>query len=330
MAEKYFFNVPVDYNASERLDSYICSNLISEKSTLTRSQIKAQVKSILVNGKEKKLSYKVNANDRIEIELESNIPSQFDPENIPLEILYKDENVCVINKEQGMVVHPACGNWNGTLVNALLFHWNRNSIQEKACENTNEVLANRRPGIVHRLDKETSGIIITAKNTESQEFLAGQFRKRKNIVKEYICICCGRPSKNSGVIKTQIIRDPRDRKKFKAVENTNEGKYSETVYKCISFYGNYTLMKVRLHTGRTHQIRVHMKYLNCPILGDSVYGFLDKAFPNASLMLHSRLLKINIPGKDEVQVFKTETPERFLKVEKRLKQMYKKEVPVEI
>lgn len=311
--------VPLEYEDTIRLDKYIASL----PNGMNRSKLKSGVTEILVNGKKVKLSAKVKAGDQIDIQWEDNIPDNIEAENIPLDIIYEDESVTVVNKKQGMVTHPACGNWTGTLVNALLFHWGRNSISQIKEGSVAEILERRRPGIVHRLDKETSGIIITAKNRDAEEFLQNQF-KNKSLQKEYILICNGRPPKRTGEIKTQIIRDPKNRHRFKAVTDTSEGKYARTIYHCISCYGNYSLMRVRIKTGRTHQIRVHMKYLGCPILGDSIYNKADSNFPEATLMLHSVQLKIMLPNsrKKEYTTFITKTPERFIEIEKKLKKKY--------
>ncbi len=311
--------VPQDYEGQERLDKYIASL----PNGMNRSKLKSGVTEILVNGKKVKISQKIKANDQIDIQWEDNIPDNIDPENIPLDIIYEDENVTVVNKKQGMVTHPACGNWNGTLVNALLYHWGRESISQIKEGADSEILERRRPGIVHRLDKETSGIIITAKNRDTEEFLQNQF-KEKSLQKEYILITCGRPPHRNGDIRTQIIRDPKNRHRFKAVTDTAEGKYARTLYHCIATYGNYSLMRVRIKTGRTHQIRVHMKYLGCPILGDNVYNKVDSIFPDATLMLHSVQLKIHLPNNKDYTTFRTKTPKRFLKVEKKLKNKYPK------
>lgn len=318
-----FFSVkvPSEYTNNERLDKFI--SLLPNG--MNRSKLKSGITEILINGKKSKLSQKVKANDQIDIQWEDNIPDNIEPENISLDIIYEDENVTVVNKAQGMVTHPACGNWSGTLVNALLYHWGRNSIKQIKDGTTTEVLERRRPGIVHRLDKETSGIIITAKNRDSEEWLQSQFKNRC-LQKEYICICTGRPKEKSGDIRTQIIRDPKNRHRFKAVVDTNDGKYARTIYDCISCYGNFSLMRVRIKTGRTHQIRVHMKYIGCPILGDSIYNSENKIFPNATLMLHSCKLKIKLPKDKNFTLFKTKTPERFLNIEKQLKAKYSKEI----
>lgn len=333
--------VPADFEGSIRLDKFIASL----PNGMNRSKLKSGVTEILINGKKVKLSAKVQASDQIDIQWEDNIPDDIEPENLPLDIIYEDENVTVVNKKQGMVTHPACGNWNGTLVNALLYHWGRKAVSQLKEGSASEILERRRPGIVHRLDKETSGIIITAKNRDSEEFLQKQF-KEKSLQKEYILICTGRPPKRTGDIRTQIIRDPKNRHRFKAVDDTQQGKFARTIYHCIACYGNYSLMRVRIKTGRTHQIRVHMKYLGCPILGDSIYNKPDKNFPNATLMLHSVQLKIRLPNflntetnnqsdfanysetskGDGFTIFRTKTPQRFIEIEKKLKKMFPKTV----
>ena len=330
--------VPADFEGSIRLDKFIASL----PNGMNRSKLKSGVTEILINGKKVKLSAKVQASDQIDIQWEDNIPDDIEPENLPLDIIYEDENVTVVNKKQGMVTHPACGNWNGTLVNALLYHWGRKAVSQLKEGSASEILERRRPGIVHRLDKETSGIIITAKNRDSEEFLQKQF-KEKSLQKEYILICTGRPPKRTGDIRTQIIRDPKNRHRFKAVDDTQQGKFARTIYHCIACYGNYSLMRVRIKTGRTHQIRVHMKFLGCPILGDSIYSKTDKNFPNATLMLHSVQLKIKLPQaqninqnssmqsgnyknsiEDGLTLFRTKTPDRFIEIEKKLKKMFPK------
>ena len=218
------FSVPLDYTKNERIDKYI-ANL---PDGMNRSKLKSGMNQILINDKNAKLSQKIKAGDKIDISWDDNVPDDIIPQNIPLDIIYEDENVTVVNKKTGMVTHPACGNWEGTLVNALLYHWGRQSITDLNKGSESEILKRRRPGIVHRLDKETSGIIITAKNRDSEEWLLKQF-KDKCMQKEYICICCGKPTKKAGDIRTQIIRDPKNRQRFKAVENTDEGKFARTL-----------------------------------------------------------------------------------------------------
>lgn len=314
--------VPADFSTPERLDKYVAS----VSPNMNRSRLKAGVTSVLLNGKTAKFSSKVAPGDVIDIEWEENIPDDIEPENIPLEIIYEDENVTVVNKPQGMVTHPAAGNWNGTLVNALLFHWGRPPVHQKKEGSPDEILALRRPGIVHRLDKDTSGILITAKNRESEAFLHNQFADHSSLVKEYIAICCGHPKIPAGKIETQIVRDPKNRKRFKAVKDSSDGKYACTLYSCFATYGPFSLMRLRIKTGRTHQIRVHMKYIGCPIMGDPIYGnsLRHSPFEKATMMLHSYFLKIRIPGKDRPSVFKSSVPRRFKIVLKMLHAMYSK------
>ncbi|WP_407426840.1 RluA family pseudouridine synthase [Treponema sp.] len=319
--------IPDNYQGSTRLDKYIASLPSEELNGLSmnRSKLKSGITELLLNEKKSKLSAKVKAGDKIDIQWEDNIPENIVPQDIPLEIIYEDENVTVVNKKQGMVTHPASGNWSGTLVNALLYHWGRKAISQKADDlSLTELIIKRRPGIIHRLDKDTSGVIITAKNRDSEEFLHNEFLHHNRIKKEYIAICCGHPKILEGKIETQIIRDPKDRKKFKAVTGTNQGKYACTIYKCFATYGPFSLMKIRIKTGRTHQIRVHMKYLGCPIMGDSIYGnyLKNSPFENATLMLHAYLLSIRLPESKQRMTFKAPVPLRFKKVLKTLHQKY--------
>jgi 23S rRNA pseudouridine1911/1915/1917 synthase len=303
----------VDLNAEEtlRADSYIASI----PDGINRSKLKSAAASVSINGKEAKLSAKVKTGDTVVVSWEEQVPRQFTPENIPLDIIYEDDEVTVVNKKQGMVTHPAAGNWSGTLVNALLYHWGQNGI-------ANDTTNLQRSGIVHRLDRDTSGVIITAKNASMAEYLCAQFSGRR-VKKEYIAIVYGRPPAASGKIKTNIVRDRRDRKRFIAIDDKTRGKAAYTTYRCIACYGPFSLLKLRLKTGRTHQIRVHLKYIGCPVLGDPVYGVKNKVFESATLMLHSRLLAIRLHGEDFSE-FKAPVPLRFKKVLKTLHENYKK------
>jgi 23S rRNA pseudouridine1911/1915/1917 synthase len=289
---------------ARRLDAYVASL----KKGLTRSKLKAEAVSILLNSKKAKLSSKVKDGDSITVMWESP-PVIFQAEDIPLDVLYEDSQVTVINKAQGMVTHPGAGNWTGTLVNALLFRWGR------------DASVALRPGIVHRLDKDTSGVMIAAKTDSAIEWLTAQFAAHR-VKKEYIAIVTGRPKVACGHIKTLIARDTKNRKRF--MVDAVRGKTAHTVYRCIACYGPFSLMKVRLKTGRTHQIRVHMKYLGCPVLGDPLYGSKSAVFPDASLMLHSRRLTIRLPGSKAFSVYKAPIPERFKTVTRELHLRYKK------
>jgi 23S rRNA pseudouridine1911/1915/1917 synthase len=281
---------------------------------INRSRLKSGKASLWVNRKEAKFSAKIRNGDILQVDWEEPVPRQFLPEPIPLDILYEDENVLVVNKAQGMVTHPGAGNWTGTLVNALLHYRG----QDKAIPSANM----QRQGIVHRLDKDTSGALITAKNQDMADYLCGQFRSRR-VKKEYIAIVCGRPPARSGKINTRIVRDRRDRKRFVVTADADKGKEARTSYRCVACYGPFSLMRLRLKTGRTHQIRVHLKHLGCPVLGDPVYGVKNLLFPDAAMMLHARLLAIRLHGEVFSQ-FKAPVPERFKTVLHTLRERYKK------
>ena len=302
-------------SGSMRLDAYISQ----AENGMSRSRLKTTATSIMHNGSAAKLSINVRAGDLIEITWENPKPENLEPEDIPLDIIFENERVTVVNKKQGMVVHPAAGNWTGTLVNALLFHWGKNPQILDKSENSPLL----RPGIVHRLDKDTSGILITAKDADALSWLQNQFQSRR-VKKEYIAIVCGRPKEPHGSIKTGITRDSRNRKKFTTTD-PDKGKFAHTIYKCIACYGPYSLMRVKLKTGRTHQIRVHMKYLGCPVMGDPIYGKKDAIFDSATLMLHSYRLGIRLPDSNDFSVFKAPVPRRFKKVLKTLHEKYEKQ-----
>ena len=311
------FSVIVDDSVCEpmRLDAYIAKI----DGGMSRSRLKTVAQTILLNGTPSKLSKNVKAGDKIEITWVDPKPENLEPEDIPLEVIFENERVTVVNKKQGMVVHPAAGNWKGTLVNALLFHWGK-SAQSLDGEENSPLL---RPGIVHRLDKDTSGILITAKDRDALTWLQTQFQSRR-VKKEYIAIVVGHPKEPHGSIKTGITRDSRNRKKFTTTD-IDKGKFAHTIYKCVSCYGPYSLMRVKLKTGRTHQIRVHMKYLGCPVLGDPIYGKHDALFDSATLMLHARRLGIRLPDSSDFSVFEAPVPRRFKKVIKTLREKYEKQ-----
>lgn len=266
---------------------------------LSRSQIKSRLESLLINGKKAKLSSKLKNGDNIACTYKDEPIQDVIAEDLPLEIIYEDTNVIVVNKKQGMVTHPAHGHWTGTLVNALLFRFK---------EAKNIFGTSVRPGIVHRLDMDTSGIVICAKNVATQEFLAYQFKERTTH-KEYLAIVKGCPRLKEGRITTQHGRDPKNRKKFATLESG--GKIAITDYKVIKEWNGYSLVLLKLKTGRTHQLRVHMLYLKTPILGDPLYGNKDKHFPNASLMLHAWRLKIQVPGIEKALSVRAPIPLRF-------------------
>jgi 23S rRNA pseudouridine1911/1915/1917 synthase len=289
-----------------RFDLYISENL----KPLTRSQLKARFLSLLVNGKPSKLSRLVGNGDRFSLELleEADRSTASLPEAIPLAILYEDAEVIVLDKPQGMVVHPAHGNWSGTLANALLGHRESSSMPGGPSPDAPPP----RAGIVHRLDKDTSGVIIAGRNAAAQEFLAAQFRDRTTS-KTYVAVVSGRPPARTGCIDDTLARDPRDRKRWARAEE-GSGKRAVTEWRVVAEAGGYSILALRPKTGRTHQLRVHCRGIGCPIVGDPVYGRPDKRFPDATLLLHALELRIRLPGQTEASVFSAPLPERFRKV----------------
>lgn len=279
---------------------------------LSRSRLKNGATSVLVNGTPAKMSRLVRPADIITISWEDPVPGDIVPEELPLDIIFEDQSVTVINKAQGMVTHPAAGNWTGTLVHALLWHWKKQAPE-----------GNHRPGIVHRLDKDTSGVIITARTPEAESWLQEQFKQRRT-VKIYAAILTEVPKKRDGEVRTQILRDPKNRKRFTWSDNPEKGKSAHTDYHVVRTYGKYSLVLFRLHTGRTHQIRVHSKFLGCPILGDPVYGKKDPQFPGATLMLHAMKLTIMLPGNTIPATFEAPLPVRFKKVIRTLRERFPK------
>ncbi|MCL2800613.1 MAG: RluA family pseudouridine synthase [Treponema sp.] len=299
---------------SLRLDRYISENI----NLLSRSQIKARNLKAIVNGKEVKVSRLVKNGDSLELNWEDNPPMDIVPQDIPLNIIFENEDCIVVNKEQGMVVHPGAGNRQGTLANALYYRILKKGAADVGCAANAGSL---RPGIVHRLDKDTSGVIIAAFNEEAHAFLAEQFKARVTL-KKYVAIVLGVPKETKGKIETLHSRDPNDRRRFKVSAN---GKTAVTFYKVIKSWGKYSLLSLRPRTGRTHQLRVHMRHIGCPILGDPVYNSADKQFPNAALMLHSKSLAIILPGEANKRIFSTDKPQRFIDVIEKLDRIYKHE-----
>jgi len=309
-----FFTCVVEEKLSSpvRLDRYVSENL----RLLSRSQIKVKMLQAKINGKEVKLSHPVKSKDHLEMKWEEHLSLDIAPQDIPIDIVFENSRCVVVNKAQGMVVHPGAGNRQGTLVNALLFHREKRIIDREQSTDDKNIFQSggNRPGIVHRLDKDTSGLIIAAWDDEALVFLAEQFKNRK-VKKNYAAIVCGVPKDINGCIETFIARDPNNRKKFTVSAN---GRNAITYYKIIKKWQNYSLLLLRPKTGRTHQLRVHMRHIGCPILGDPVYGRADKMFPNALLMLHSKRLLITLPGETKERIFTSVLPERFFEIIKKL------------
>lgn len=278
-----------------RLDKYI-----SEHSDLSRSRVQELLTSgdILVNSKQEKPSYKVAIGDKISVHVPKLVPLNVEPEDIPLDIVYEDNDVIVVNKPQGMVVHPSAGHPNHTLVNALMNH-------------TKELAASPegfRPGIVHRIDKDTSGLLMIAKNTQARESLESQLAHKTN-KRVYLAIVHGNFKEASGTIDAPIARNPKERKKMAVVES---GKAAVTHFKVLEQYPNYALVSCQLETGRTHQIRVHMKYIGHPLVGDPLYG-PKKTLKGHGQFLHAKILGFKQPKTGQWLEFQVEPPEIFQK-----------------
>ncbi|MCL2191376.1 MAG: RluA family pseudouridine synthase [Treponema sp.] len=291
-----------------RLDRYVAENL----RLLSRSQIKARGLGARVNGREARVSHPVRNGDRLELSWMEPDPANLVPEDIPLDIMYEDDRAVVVNKPQGMVVHPGAGNWRGTLANAL-YH-------RRLGLGGSPETGGLRPGIVHRLDKDTSGVMVAAYDDEALAFLAGQFKSGK-AGKKYVAIVCGVPRERRGRVETFIARDPKNRKRFAVA---GRGRAALTLYSVLRAWQRHSLVLLRPRTGRTHQLRVHMRHLGHPIVGDPIYGFSDPMFPGAGLMLHARSLAIVMPGGGFGErppgecIFKAPLPRRFGEMIRRL------------
>ncbi|WP_312091951.1 RluA family pseudouridine synthase [Aminipila sp.] len=264
--------------------------------------------NITVNGQvTESKKYKVKAGDIIQVTMPEPKLLAVEPENIPLEMVYEDEDVLVINKPKGMVVHPANGNESGTLVNAVMYHCGKN------LSSINGVV---RPGIVHRIDKDTSGLLMIAKNDKAHNSLAEQLAEH-SITRAYRAIVYNNFTEDEGTVNKPIGRDPRDRMK-QAVTTVNS-KRAVTHYKVLERFGSFTLIEARLETGRTHQIRVHMSYIKHPLLGDMVYGPKKKILGVNTQMLHAKILGFRHPSTGEYMEFDSPLPEEFETVLRKLR-----------
>lgn len=275
---------------------------------ITRSNMQKLLEDgrVMKGSKVLKSNYKLRNGDEIIVDLPEPEPLDVQPENIPLDIIYEDEDVVVVNKARGMVVHPAAGNYSGTLVNALLYH----------CKNLSGINGVIRPGIVHRLDKDTSGIMICAKNDVAHVSLSEQIQS-KTAQRTYLAVVRGNIKSDSGVIETQIARDKNDRKKMAVVKEG--GRDAVTEYEVLERFGKYTIVKCKLKTGRTHQIRVHMEYLGYPLVGDPKYSPMKTPFSINGQALHSWTLTFVHPRTGETMSFEAQLPEDMKKIVTRLR-----------
>lgn len=273
---------------------------------LSRSYIHKLIenKLVKVNSKEISKSYKLSINDVISITFPDPEPTEILPENIPLDVIYEDNDLLIVNKPKNMVVHPAPGNISGTLVNALLYYC------KDSLSGINGVL---RPGIVHRIDKNTSGLLIVAKNDSSHKFLAEQI-KNHSFTREYRAVVFGKFKKSNGTVSTQMGRSKIDRKKMAVLEVG--GKRAITHYEVLEEYANYSYIKLKLETGRTHQIRVHMAYVGHPILGDEVYGSKNQTRFKFlyGQCLHAKTIGFIHPSTKNYVEFSSDLPEYFQKI----------------
>ena len=289
----------------ERIDRFLCRNLDG----LSRSYIQKLLKNenILVNGKSVKPNYKTDADDQIAVQIPDPEPLDITPENIPLDILYEDDDILVVNKPKGMVVHPSPGHYSHTLVNALLYHC------KEQLSGINGIL---RPGIVHRIDMDTTGSLLVCKNDHAHQILADEL-KEHSITRRYHAIVHGNLKEDTGVINAAIGRHPTDRKKMstKAVN----GRPAVTHYRVLERFGEYTYIECELETGRTHQIRVHMASIGHPVLGDAVYGPAKCPFKLQGQTLHAKILGIRHPSTREYMEFDAPLPEYFVGLLHRLK-----------
>lgn len=279
----------------KRIDQYVSQEVDRLSRVLAADLIKNG--EIKVGGRRVKASHRIKEGDLISVHIPPPQEVALTPQDIPLKVVYEDHDLVIIDKAQGMVVHPAHGNWDQTLVNALLF-------QVRDLSGINGEL---RPGIVHRLDKDTSGLLVVAKNDSSHRDLAEQI-KTHSITREYTALVHGQVRENQGIIEAPIGRDRRDRKKMAVISG---GKPSITGYQVLERFTNYTLVRCRLETGRTHQIRVHMSYLGYPVVGDPLYGPRKNQWGLNKQLLHASLLTIEHPSTGEVMTFESPLPEHF-------------------
>ncbi|PJI09909.1 MULTISPECIES: RluA family pseudouridine synthase [Clostridium] len=295
--EKFNFTTE-ESNDNERIDVYLSSKFTD----ISRSYIQELIKkkSAIVNGKIVKSNHKLKAGDNITFEFPDNEELKVDAEDIPLDIVYEDSDIIVVNKQQGMVVHPAPGNYSGTLVNALLYH----------CNDLSGINGVLRPGIVHRIDKDTSGVIVVAKNDAAHKKLAYQL-KEHSMNRVYKALVEGIIKEDEGIVDKPLGRHPVERIKIAVVKN---GRKAVTHYKVIERYKNNTLVECKLETGRTHQIRVHMAYIGHPLVGDPVYGYKKQRFNLNGQMLHAQKLGFVHPRTGKYVEFNSKLPAYFERI----------------
>jgi 23S rRNA pseudouridine1911/1915/1917 synthase len=294
MKVKRFESIVEEKYSDERIDKVL--PLIFTWLTRAKGQHLIDSKNVLVNGVSVKSSYKLKTNQKIELMLEEDSGSELTPQNIKLDIVYEDDDLIVINKPIDLVVHPAAGHKDLTLVNALLYHFDKLS----------SVNGNYRPGIVHRIDKDTTGLLVVAKNDAAHNNLALQI-KDKDANRLYYALVEGEIDDAHFIIEAPIGRSNKNRKKMAVV---SDGKDAKTEFRIVKRFSGYTLLQAKLYTGRTHQIRVHLAYINHPIIGDQLYGKKNK-FNIKHQMLHAYQLELMHPTTGKKVVFNADLPEDF-------------------
>lgn len=294
-----------DENSGERLDKFIADN-----SDISRSYAAKLCEDglVMLGGKLLAKKYKITGGEEIEIDVPKPEELSIEPENIPLDIVYEDSDVIVVNKPQGLCVHPAPGNESGTLVNGLVYHCGGE------LSAINGVI---RPGIVHRIDKDTSGLLIVAKNNEAHLKLSEQLKERK-AMRKYVALVNGNIKEEGGTINKPIARNPVDRKKMAVVQG---GREAITHFNVLERFGQYTLVECILETGRTHQIRVHMTSIGHSIVGDPLYGIKKEKFNLQGQLLHAKTIGFVHPTTGEMMEFSSEIPEYFQKVLEKLRKI---------
>ena len=295
--EMEFSFTAAETDRGQRLDKFLAGRLPG----LSRSRVQSLIKEgcVTVNGRSAKSSQDVEPDDVVSGAVPPDKPAEAQPQDIPLTVIYEDRHLAVLNKASGMVVHPAHGNEDGTLVNALLHRYGTMS----------SIGGVARPGIVHRLDKETSGCLVVARTDSAHQSLTEQFAGR-SVEKVYLAAVQGVPSPGHGTVETQIARDPHDRLRM-AVVPAPAGKSAVTDFAVINTFGTDALVKCTLHTGRTHQIRVHMKHLGHPLLGDETYSRLSRQTRTGRLMLHALRLGFSHPETGSRMIFHAPVPPEF-------------------
>jgi 23S rRNA pseudouridine1911/1915/1917 synthase len=302
VASEFIISFTAD-EEGERLDRVVAARVPD----LSRSQVQRLIKdgAVTVNGRPSKPSYRVEVGDEIAVEIPAELPERVKPENIPLDIIYEDAALLVVNKPAGMVVHPALGHASGTLVNAVLAH----------CPQAAEVGGPERAGIVHRLDKDTSGLILVAKDETTRAALQHQF-KRRQVTKTYLALVEGQVQPREGVVEAPVGRNKRQRKQMAVVRS---GREARTTYRAVEYFSDHTLLEVHPHTGRTHQVRVHLAWLGYPVVGDAVYGHRRQRLLQGRHFLHAARLRFTHPPTGEEVAFEAPLSSELAGVLKQLR-----------